>query len=1191
MKTLLCLLLVLTGCIASAQEALENIPGFDSYVSAFSSDDEYLYVGGSIRAAGNNVANALLIDYASGAQWQLFEDDSRVISASVYSQQGTCWYVASVSGNEKMLSRLSVFDDNGTVIEEQNLPIVYGNINAMLLIDSMLYLGGRFDSLGYVDAGNLARINLNKGEVDTTWTAGLYSKDYEPVSTLTADENYLYIGGNFDSINHQLCKNLGRVQLADGKLDKSWMPGPDRRVKALLLDADTLYVGGYFEMIGGYARNKVARLDKNKGWVHPGWTASSRRGEVNVVFVIGEYLYAGGDFDRYYNGSEWQNLPHTNLQRIEKAGGIRDSLWRPAFNCEIVNMGNVGGELLAGGPRENDFNVRDSTLFSTMAVFDTQSGKIKTNFNGQLYGYLLHLSAANNKILASGIFQLSNYYPLKGLARIHRNTNEPDRNWAPESDWFNSNNFSKIPVNMCTAGEALYVALASGPLGLLNRDDDQFDFYRMGILPVRKIDRQSGLIDENWLPKMYGEASGVAAWGEYIYVAGDLASAGADSIPYLLRMNAQTGTIDKHWNLNLNGVVHAIEVHNDMLYLCGEFTSVGNIDQPYLARVGLATGEVDKTWKPEMNSTVYRLLVHDELLYCSGAMIDEEQIVQFGLLALDLIEGKPLETWSPSDTLYFPLNMVFAGNSLAVVGYNRVGATMLTRMDRFTGKTYSKWQPSAYVWMDAVATLLCTYQSDDILYLGGFFNQSEGEARLGLDACQLKDPLIKMQPSGQHACGENEMFVLLLAESTTDTLWYQWQEQHGSGIWDDIPDASDRVLTIAPGSIPDEGLWVRCRVSDLNGAIVSDSALLVSHPEYTVEMDTAICEGASINWQGAVYDTAGSYQQLLSTSKGCDSLLVLNLETLASYHTVEYVSVCEGESLDWGGTTYTEAGSYQLAFTTTAGCDSSFVLELEVKESFRVDQSASFCEGGQYYWQGKILHEPGVYTDSLLSVGACDSVLVLDLKEWPVYESSTESSICQGESYRWNQRELSEAGFYSDTLSTVNECDSIVHLQLNIVEVETGIQSNGPELSAMAEVAVYQWVRCDAGESPIEGATSRHYVAVENGSYAVWITQNDCSARSSCVEVKGLSTGTSLQQGLLHLYPNPSAGSVQVIIEAALVNASLSVFDMTGQCVYRQHKIRQQNCQLDLQHLPAGVYQLQLLNNGTSSFRSFVIGR
>ncbi|MCI5083582.1 MAG: HYR domain-containing protein, partial [Saprospiraceae bacterium] len=61
-------------------------------------------------------------------------------------------------------------------------------------------------------------------------------------------------------------------------------------------------------------------------------------------------------------------------------------------------------------------------------------------------------------------------------------------------------------------------------------------------------------------------------------------------------------------------------------------------------------------------------------------------------------------------------------------------------------------------------------------------------------------------------------------------------------------------------------------------------------------IDTTICEGQSIFFGGTIYTTPGSYQDVLMTSLGCDSTITLNLMVDSiNFMLPSIVEVCEGE--------------------------------------------------------------------------------------------------------------------------------------------------------------------------------------------------------------------------------------------------------------------------------------------------------
>ncbi len=135
---------------------------------------------------------------------------------------------------------------------------------------------------------------------------------------------------------------------------------------------------------------------------------------------------------------------------------------------------------------------------------------------------------------------------------------------------------------------------------------------------------------------------------------------------------------------------------------------------------------------------------------------------------------------------------------------------------------------------------------------------------------------------------------------------------------------------------------------------------------------------------------------------------------------------------------------------------------------------------------------------------------------------------------------------------------------------DNGIIQNSNTLTASAsgEGITYQWLDCDNGNYPIEGATAQSYTAQTNGSYAVQVTNaKGCSAVSECKTVATLDV-KDLQHDAVLLYPNPTESRLFLRTNENI--KKISIINMQGQTLqtYRNTK------ELDVSALPKGLYIL-----------------
>ena len=129
---------------------------------------------------------------------------------------------------------------------------------------------------------------------------------------------------------------------------------------------------------------------------------------------------------------------------------------------------------------------------------------------------------------------------------------------------------------------------------------------------------------------------------------------------------------------------------------------------------------------------------------------------------------------------------------------------------------------------------------------------------------------------------ENSLFPLLTANIDADTGAIQWQLSIGDEQqWNDIPGAVDRthqVAQLTAGKYYFRYLYSNTATNIFNPKcrIVSDGILIEIVPVEFQIRDT-ICDGMTYILGDTLYVETGIYQQLLTASNGCDSLVTLDL--------------------------------------------------------------------------------------------------------------------------------------------------------------------------------------------------------------------------------------------------------------------------------------------------------------------------
>lgn len=210
---------------------------------------------------------------------------------------------------------------------------------------------------------------------------------------------------------------------------------------------------------------------------------------------------------------------------------------------------------------------------------------------------------------------------------------------------------------------------------------------------------------------------------------------------------------------------------------------------------------------------------------------------------------------------------------------------------------------------------------------------------------------------------------------------------------------------------------------------------------YETPITRHFCQGESYQFFDQSLSAGGIYYHTLESVHGCDSVIKLNLIQDPSYEVFLTESTCEGgpgyyfSPLDL----YLQPGAYTLDFETTAGCDSIVLLLVEESEYNSKSYNVSIC-AEQYTWpsNGETYYESGIYYDTLSYPNSCDSTLVLNLELRPSYSNDVVVTSC--DSYRWKNDAYNvdvtytESGVYHHSYINTYGCNSEATLYLTVNE-------------------------------------------------------------------------------------------------------------------------------------------------------------
>lgn len=234
--------------------------------------------------------------------------------------------------------------------------------------------------------------------------------------------------------------------------------------------------------------------------------------------------------------------------------------------------------------------------------------------------------------------------------------------------------------------------------------------------------------------------------------------------------------------------------------------------------------------------------------------------------------------------------------------------------------------------------------------------------------------------------------------------------------------------------------------------------------------------------------------------------------------------------------------------------------------SFLGDQNDSVLVGNKVLSTDEIIFYPREYTNPNL-------IPRLILEYTCSVTKNQNLAICYGDSVVIGGNVHNTTGIYSDTLTAVNGCDSIVTTNLTVhapLDLTVTVQG-GNVLSSLENGAAYQWLDCNNSNAPVNGETSQTYTAQANGDYAVVVTKNGCSDTSACANVSTTGVANAGQE-LLRVYPNPVKDALT--IDPGKGQHTLTLMDVSGRVLVS--KAAQGRITLDMKHESSGLYLLKI---------------
>ena len=287
------------------------------------------------------------------------------------------------------------------------------------------------------------------------------------------------------------------------------------------------------------------------------------------------------------------------------------------------------------------------------------------------------------------------------------------------------------------------------------------------------------------------------------------------------------------------------------------------------------------------------------------------------------------------------------------------------------------------------------------------------------------------------------------------------------------------------------------------------------------------------------------------------------------------VNSCNSYVSPSGLYTWTESGVYSDVLPGGGFCPELIKIDLTItpttfSQSFSACDSVQFNDATYFFTETVMDLYPGE------GLGGCDSLVITEII---IPNTSKMDAFSCGPYVSPSGNAVYEtSGTYVDVIVGQDPCDEIITINLTIEDVDNSVVQEGSTLSANESNAVYQWIDCGMNDAEISGENEQEFIASGDGDYAVIVNKGTCADTSACYTVLTSGLGKEFNQ-LIQVFPNPSSGKIQVVLDRNYDEISVQIMNVLGQFDSQDKLKAKKEFELNLIG-PDGLYLVKLVLDG-----------
>lgn len=255
----------------------------------------------------------------------------------------------------------------------------------------------------------------------------------------------------------------------------------------------------------------------------------------------------------------------------------------------------------------------------------------------------------------------------------------------------------------------------------------------------------------------------------------------------------------------------------------------------------------------------------------------------------------------------------------------------------------------------------------------------------------------------------------------------------------------------------------------------------------------------------------------------------------------------------------------------------------------QINKSITLDNDGNVYTTGYFSNEAVFIqfkdTFQLKSVGSSD-IYIQKLKRCIPTLDTLIVSACNNFIPPSKKHNWIKSGYYTDVIMNIAGCDSVIIYNLKITSPIKSVTIGPKNLISNSDSSLFQWLDCDSLFYPILGENNQTYTPKKSGRYAVQINRNGCIDTSDCVNFTHSNLETN-SLDFFQVFPNPNYGSFIIKFGEYLSSFSIVITNNLGQVISENHF--ENKTYIEYEDLLPGVYLIQISNNLGSKYIKKII--